>query len=262
MQTEFTIKGLAESDHDLLGVWQPSTGSDFAFSGQAADAEPESVVWSVVVPDDWSAADSALQQQQTNLRLTQRFAHEAKQRLETLSPQTVEAVSFSTIDTPETTLFSNLEHLKSPHQPSSIAFTTSGETDGWWHTLNEYETFMTQLLQLLGPTLQVETQTGTMLLAFSSVGVTSNISTVWQHQSERQAHALHQRTVALCLQSRLALLQLVGQVMVGAAVLAARFNLPGGQLLALPAAWRYIQDVINQGRAFAALHHERLTVRR
>jgi len=67
---------------------------------------------------------------------------------------------------------------------------------------------------------------------------------------------LHRQILSLTLESRLALLQLLAQTSAGAVALAAKFSLPGGTVLALPATWRYIQDVMQQAQKIADLQRQ------
>jgi hypothetical protein len=61
---------------------------------------------------------------------------------------------------------------------------------------------------------------------------------------------LHHRAVHLALASRVALMRMVTVVGTGAAGLALRLTVPGAQLLVLPAAWRFVQDVLREWRNY------------
>ena len=58
--------------------------------------------------------------------------------------------------------------------------------------------------------------------------------------------ALHHKAVQLALGSRIALVRLLIVVSTGAAKLALRLTVPGAQLLVLPAAWRFVRDVLKE----------------
>jgi hypothetical protein len=108
---------------------------------------------------------------------------------------------------------------------------------------------MEQVFQLLSPTLLAETRIEEKLQAVTMVSLTGNIKTTWHGEASLVHRQLHQETLSLSLESRIAMLQLVGQISTGAAALAVKFNIPGGQVMALPAAWAYLQDVMAQSKA-------------
>jgi hypothetical protein len=120
----------------------------------------------------------------------------------------------------------------------------------------EYKAFAGQTLRLLRPTLSVETQVGKKTLALTRVGLSGDFETAWRSPSTPDQAQLHQRTLSLTLGSRLVLLQLLAQTGAGAATLVAKFSLPGGAIMALPAAWRFIQDVIGQSQELVDLQRQ------
>jgi hypothetical protein len=56
------------------------------------------------------------------------------------------------------------------------------------------------------------------------------------------------QSVHLALRSRLALVRIVSVVATGAAGLAVKAAVPGGQLLLLPAVWKFVRDVLAELR--------------
>jgi len=64
---------------------------------------------------------------------------------------------------------------------------------------------------------------------------------------------LHYHSVHLALASRLAMLHMISIVGTGAIGVAAKFAIPGGQLLALPAAWKFVQDVLKEWKNLKAV---------
>lgn len=262
MTTEFKIQGLVASEADLLGIWQPtpipSTELAFGLTDAPAEEADTDLVWSVSLPADTNLAQSALHQRYHELQLTKAANDQAQRQLTTLAPQTSEQVSFgglSPVETPEATtpadirLWDTLAYLRGEEEQSlSFGIGPSDIAANWSQTVAEFQAFMKQVLQLMRPTLQVETNMGINLIAASQVGLTGDLTTNWYQTQSSANRSLHEQTLILSLQSRITILQLVGQISTGAAVLAVRFNLPGGQLMALPAAWRYLQDVSRQAR--------------
>ncbi len=266
MSAHFTIKGLGlgiAEDETLLGVWQTESGAQrdgFSFRAfSTAEAEQdEPIVWSVSLPfaDDTEAAEQLLQTQQYNLHRSQQVTQQAVARLETIPPPEL-SFNVRRDESPEARLFAYVYHLQQiDEEQPDVSFGVEGLIQGWEDTAAKFETFFSQTLQLLKPTMQVETRLGEGLMAYSHLHLAGDIETTWQGRSSEKQRHLHQQTVSLASQSRVAVLQLLGQISTGAAVLSARFSLPGGPLMALPAAWRYIQDVSMQAQEVAQLYQK------
>jgi hypothetical protein len=85
------------------------------------------------------------------------------------------------------------------------------------------------------------------LLGQTTVGWTGDVNTVWRLGISAPEVMLHQRTLALALQSRDTLLQTLAkatQFAVKLAQLLLLLGTPGGVILALPAAWKFINEVL------------------
>ena len=63
-----------------------------------------------------------------------------------------------------------------------------------------------------------------------------------------EAMRTHLQSVHLALSSRIALIRIVSVVATGAAGLAIKAAVPGGQLLLLPAVWRFVRDALEELR--------------
>jgi hypothetical protein len=98
------------------------------------------------------------------------------------------------------------------------------------------------------PRLRVDTVQGDRPVAFSLVSLTGHLQTVW---AEEGAAALHDAALRLALDTRRLLLAFLARTAGGAAILAARFGVAGGPLLALPATYRYLRDVVEGARALS-----------
>jgi hypothetical protein len=264
---QFTIQGLAGGQADLLGIWQPVSSPGLTFSAPiAAEAELEAddeAIWSVSLPAQPTLASKAVQHQVETLELTQQAISQAGQTLQQLPAHWLEETSFAlepTADSaaPEATLRRNLARLQGGE--AEVSFGLGLPTD-WSQTVAEYKAFMRQVLSLLRPTLRVETRVEGTLLAHTLVRLSGDAATAWSSQGASTHIQLHHQILSLTLESRLALLQLLAQTSAGAAALVAKFSLPGGTVLALPAAWRYIQGVMQQARKVADLQRQMERVR-
>ena len=264
MTGHFTVQGLTEGQADLLGIWKPVSPPGLAFSAAiATEAELEAddeVVWSVSLPANPTLASKSVQHQVETLVVTQQAISQAGQALQRLPLHWLEQTSFALEPAadPETTLRRNLAQLQSGEAKVSFGL---GLPTGWSQTVAEYQAFMQQMFRLLKPTLRVETQVEEALLAYTLVKLSGDSETAWGSQGPSTHIQLHRQILSLTLESRLALLQLLAQTSAGAVALAAKFSLPGGTVLALPATWRYIQDVMQQAQKVADLQRQIKRVR-
>ncbi|MDM8520384.1 hypothetical protein QUF64_10080 [Anaerolineales bacterium HSG6] len=259
MPIEYTVYGLDDDSPDLFGIWQaPSDMDAVSFSVGDDDAPDEDeVVWSVSLPDDPILAQASLNQQLHLMQSNRSAMAQAKETMQILTPRPVEdSVSFSVGDeaeSPEMALQRNMARLQGH---DVVSFGVNDEEDDWSGTVDNFQKFMTQLFRLMKPSLQTETKIGQVLMAQSVVSLTGDINTTWYRGTTVSHTKLHNKTLSLSMASRTAMLQLVAQITAGATVLAVKFNLPGGQLAALPAAWKYIQDVMKQSKKMALLQRE------
>ncbi len=242
----FTIQGLEGSQDKLLGIWQPDSAPVLSFSAPNAplNKNAEAVVWSVAMPSSPMMAQRLIDQQARALSQTEQAIGLAGQKLQGLSADWLE-VSFAVgqIDTPaDATLRHNL--MRGQERQTEISFGLSDDVAQSW---DSFQKFIQQTFQLLSPTLYLETKIEQNLLAYSTVQFNGNIETTWPHSATILQTWLHKQSLALALKSRVATLQFLGQIVAGGAALAMKFNLEGP--LALPAAWRYIQDVLAMSKS-------------
>jgi hypothetical protein len=262
MTTQFTIQGIDAAQEPLLGIWQASPAPPVSFGIEAA--EESELLWSVSLPAEPVQARASLDQGAEQVARTQRAVAQAGKALEDLPDYWLEQTSFAFATTseaagPEITLRRNLAQLEGQGAEFSYALSLP---DDWSKTVAEYKAFAGQTLRLLRPTLSVETQVEEKTLARTRVGLTGDFDTAWRSPRTPDQAQLHQRTLSLTLKSRLALLQLLAQTGAGAATLVAKFSLPGGAIMALPAAWRFIQDVMEQAQELADLGRQLEEVRK
>jgi hypothetical protein len=82
------------------------------------------------------------------------------------------------------------------------------------------------------------------LLGQTTVSWSGDVNTVWRVGLSPEDVKLHQRTLALALQSRDTLLQILVMATQFAVKLSVLLAMPGGAILALPAAWKFINQVL------------------
>ncbi|PJF24751.1 MAG: hypothetical protein CUN53_16250, partial [Phototrophicales bacterium] len=110
----------------------------------------------------------------------------------------------------------------------------------------EFERFSAMVRDLVGGATRVETAVAGRLIGATRIGLTGNLRTTLyaaQSAGDEEIAARHQRSVALMLMKRGALLRTAGIALSGAAGLAALVGRPDGIIRAVPAALRYIRGV-------------------
>jgi hypothetical protein len=128
---------------------------------------------------------------------------------------------------------------------------------GFNQQVAEYEAFVNQTLHLLRPTVRVETKIETTPFALSLVDLSGDVETLWYAAQIRPNVSHHHQILSLTLESRVALLQLIGQITAGAAGLAAKSTVPGGALLLIPSVYAYVKDVMAQAKQFSQMQAQR-----
>ena len=261
-----TLRGLPGGQSPLLGFWQPLAPAPVAFStpGSAgSETTPDDdVIWSVSLPSDPTMATALVHQQAETVRMGRQAIAASDTALRAFPVHApargVEATAFALAHpdappSPTVTLQQHLAYLQGGE--AALSFGLFG-SNPWSQTVADYKAFVQQVVPLLKPTLRVETRVEAVVQACSRVGFSGDMHTAWTNGSAAHHLQLHHQVLALTLASRWALFQLLTQTCAGAAVLAAKFSLPGGAITALPAAWRYIQDVMAQSQKLVTLQQQ------
>ena len=232
---------------ETVGPWAllPGTAS-FAFgAGLGADATVAASVWRVDLPLAPRRALDFLAGAEARLAMTERGLTEARVRLDALVGSR-QSASFSAsagaaAARPEATLLLTLDQLRYGGQSAHYGL-GDDVRDGWERMAGRFQDEMARLRQVVGGAAWVETRIEGRLMARTRVGWTNDAETVFDATLDPVTTELHHRAVALALGSRAATLRMLALAARGVATLST-FLVPGGALLALPAAWRFIADV-------------------
>jgi hypothetical protein len=214
----------ATADGDVLGVWGAPAAVPAGPSLLPSAASPvqdlPGLLFQARLPDDLAAAATVLRGAESRLAGVEPALSVAAQRLAafpvTLPPQVGELAD------------------------AEAKLTAYLRSDAAQAALAEFQGFVQQMQQVLTPQASIETTVGAQVVARSVLTVSSDLRTAWLGPVDAERAALHKRTVALALATRAALLRTVALTIRGAAILAT--GAAAGPL-ALPAAWRFIQDV-------------------
>jgi len=226
----FELAGVAWAGaQDVLGGWQVSPASSVSFDTGAAVSEP---TWRVRLPASADQAQAVLDAQRAASQRTDAAVEQAERRLAQLS-QASEGVSFAP-GGPEAELLATL----SP----GVSFGLMDQFDlgGQWRA------FADQVRGLLSHYARVETEIGGAFVGRTSVGWTGDFEIVWRPSVQVREMQLHGQSVRLALASRQSLMRLVTVIAGGAAGLALKLSVPGGQVMALPAVFKFVRDVLSE----------------
>ncbi len=222
------------------GPWQP-----YLTAGSFVAGEQAEMVWQARLPADLVAAQIALQQATAQL-----LAHEAalatvEQRLQRAITG---AVSFGpTLPQAEQTLLNLIARAQS--MPDGVSFGLGDEIQSRWQAAQEQIiAFGAQAREALSAYATVETMQEGQLIGRTRINWHGDARSILRARIDPTQIALHQRTLALALRSRAGLIRMIGLVGRGAAIVAAMLTAPAGAVLALPAVWQFVQEILAEGR--------------
>jgi hypothetical protein len=215
-QTRFELSDdlSAKTATGVLGIWRvgPSAPS-VAFTASHPTA-PEALLWRIDLPADPRQAAGRLEAGHARLRTASDRLADATARLDAALDRSGPGVAF-TAETPLAGTF------------------TDSELDGWQ-----------RLVSCCRPSALVETRIQDQPVARSLLGLGGNLRTVCRTGLGPRHAGLHREGVRLVVDSRAAVLRVIACVTRGAVAISVRLALPGGAVLALPVAWRFVQRVL------------------
>jgi len=226
---------------DVLGLWQ----AEPAPVSFALGAEPPAALrWQVDLPADRRAAAAAVAEQEALLRWEgETLAQEVPRRL--YAAAAGGAASFAPdLPQPERDLAAWAQVMSGGRS----FFPGEDWLKGWQETVQQAQAFVQQVQRALAYYAWVETSADDERVARTVVQWQGGVATEWRAGQDRQRAALHQRAVALAVDTRLAWVRAFLLAAQGAAILAAALGTPGGPLLALPATVKFVRQVLAEVR--------------
>jgi hypothetical protein len=89
----------------------------------------------------------------------------------------------------------------------------------------------------------------------------ADANTFWQWGTSPEQFGLHQRTLKLAIDSRNALMRTFGLTAEAAVKLSVLLATPGGAIVALPAAWKYVNQILTEVGQYRALTQQKEKLR-
>ncbi|MEI6046532.1 MAG: hypothetical protein WCS37_19445 [Chloroflexota bacterium] len=250
---ELSLSTLPEfSNPSVLGLWTEVAGTDAGLEPREVSfdlSNPESTIlseipcWRVRLPENLSAAEIGLNEGSQVLQLSRKAVPEASSRL----AKFMQSGGRLQVGEPE------LELARLVGDPSILSGEQSfGLGDllkpRWEQVTQQFQGVVSQVCDLISGQSLIETRMGESRIGYSLLTRSGRLSTIWQSSLELAQVELHRRNLALTLQSRETLFWTFGVAVRGAIPLAQFFMMPGGPLLALPAACRFIWQVQSEYR--------------
>lgn len=264
----------------ILGTGMPGTEGAAAVSyGLPPGGVPPSdeTVWRVRLSADLHRATARLAEGQARQQASQRALPRAQRRIARFAERAHRAsaqgagLSFAAGDTNPVTALHSLRSEADPAEAVLIDMLVgieggeqemgmgAGVSFGLGEALGEgvewlkeqVQAFARRLLETLTTYVRVETEVGGVVLAQTSVGWGGDVRTIWRQAAPAEQMQVHHHTLTLALRSQDTLLQTIVVAAQGAIKLSVALS-TGGVLLALPAAWTFINTLLLQERESSA----------
>lgn len=243
----------------LWGAWEiPARPGDhtspggIAFGAGEADTTTEIVRWHVDLPADDDLANAQLDQSDELLARSNRTLENMPSKFDQLvsMAQKASQVSFG-VEPPETRLAEpEAEALRLLGVLEPQAAVSFGLLDipreGWDQARSQFQNAIDRIVRLVAYYAWVETRMGGQLLARTMVGWSGDVDTLWEPDLSAGQFNLHKRSLSQAITSRNTLIRTLVTATQGAAKLSALITTPGGAVLALPVAWRYINQILSE----------------
>ncbi len=240
---------------DVFGLWRtiPATPSGVAFDTMTAAAGGArydfTPTWRTTLPNDIERAARQLDRADAQTHSAQQALRHARSRLDELAQtQRSSAVDFSTTPAaetpaPERELLDLIDELRV--QEASVSFDTRASLSQRWRQVNtQFREAIERIIRSATHYAWVETRIDDQLLARTVMGWSGDTHTIWQTDASHEQTRLHRRSLGLALASRETHLRMFELVTQGAITLSLIAATPGGVVMALPAAWRFVNRII------------------
>jgi hypothetical protein len=232
------------------GPWTTRPAPPVSFSAASAP-EAGAPVWRVSLPADPQAAQAALADAGRGLRAQEAALETAAGRMRRVASG---GASFSAGRTPapELELMGMIGELRATESGARSFGLREDASSGWSEAEEKFRAFSAQVHATLTNYAVVETEVERALIGRTSVGWTGDVRSLLAAGLSPEQADLHRRTLALALESRAALLRTFTTVLRGATIVATMISSPVGAVTALPAAWKFVDQLLSDMRGSSA----------
>jgi len=238
----------------VLDFWSAAPPPAEAVSFEAGSMVEDTPVWRVDLPADLDAASAALAAGESQVEAAQRALDVAVERLGTFVSAQVAAPSFdasspaAALGDPEAEALALLNEIQTGTPAVSFGL---GEkiVAGLDTVAQQFQEFVDALLRNVGSYAWVETRIEGRLVCRTSIGWSGDAKNLWLGPADAQMLALHQRALSIAIESRNTFVKTFIVSAQSAVKLVTLLSVPGGAVLALPTAWRFISQVLAEIKA-------------
>ncbi|MGE5249611.1 MAG: hypothetical protein ACM3QS_05300 [Bacteroidota bacterium] len=257
----FEVSLPGEEPLGLAGPWQPVPPAAVSFDAGGAAAPPDVPVWRVNLPADPQEASQALSEAEAQLAAAESALRQVPARLEAVtSAGRAGGVSFDAgaagaePGSPEADLLELLGHVQAVERGESVSFGI-GDIAGqaWEQARDQFGAFVAQIQREVLNLAWVETSAAMRLLARTSVDWSGDNNTVWLDGVDAQERELHGRALQVAIRTRLLRIRMFSTVTGGAAKLSLLLATPAGAVMALPVAWKYVAQILDQVKTYQTI---------
>jgi len=251
MTFELLDASLAGMAPEVLGLWAvvPQLSDDISASVAASAGVDDSPVWRANYTKEPGSAEASLTMREARLNASKKGLDNVPDRLNRLMETQPAAFDFGlrspeeTSAKPEAELLALLQEIQ--ESGAGVSFGIGEKFPfGWEQAFHQFMGILDRVCRFIACYARVETRVEEHLLAQTTISWTGDVNTAWKAEPTPDQVRLHQRTLALALQSRDTLLRTVWMAAQLAVKLSALLSTPGGVILALPAVWRFIHQVL------------------
>lgn len=225
---------------DVLNLWfAPERDAEVAFD--AGDGAAPAALWRLDLPAGDAHALTRLQAIDADLSALAWASTQAGPRLQRLAASDDLSFDASSPQLPgaERELLALLAGVQPDQDMAS--FGLLDRLPSWEQAGAEVQRLLQQALRLVSHYAWVETAIEGRLIGRTTVDWLGGMRTLWPLGEEAGIQRRHYESLRLSLAARAANLRLVAVITAGAATLAPLLAAPGSAILALPAAWRFVQ---------------------
>ncbi len=240
-----------------FGVWQIQP-SDAA---HAAPPAPDVTVWRTRLPPDPARAEQDLRQSNQHHSALHQGLEHARRRVVTFAEsqsqaaqQSNEAVSFGLESGParpslppqEAELQRTLRSLSATPSPAPDAAGVSFalEEEGG-DELQQIQALATTITRAIANYAWIETVIADAYIGRTVVHWSGDVQTLWHPHGSSWHARIHTQSVQASLSWRATLMRKAILVIQGAALISSAMATPGGPVMALPAIWRFIDQILD-----------------
>ena len=247
---------LVDGVPEVLGLWAVVPELSDKISASASfPAGIDSPVWRASYKEDPGSAEVNLAMGEAKIGILKEALDTVPQRLNLFVKTQPAALDFGapsrggTSAKPEVELLAFLQEIRKTDAAVSYGI---GEKffSGWEQASHQFMTILDRVCGFVACYARVETRVEEQLLGQTAVSWTGDVITAWKAGLGPEQVRVHQRTLALALESRDTLLWTVLMSAQLAVKLSVLLGTPGGVILALPAVWRFIHQVLAEKSEF------------